>query len=68
MVHLVLLCLVERGKTIEDIAKSAELPVEAVEEAIHLSAAAIRDYLSLPDPDPETVIEDRMSSSTGEHV
>lgn len=58
MVHLVLLCLGERGKTIEDVARSTELPVEAVEEAIQLSATAIRDYFSLPDPYPEMVIED----------
>ena len=62
MVHLLLLCFSERGKTIEDVARNAELPVEAVEEAIRLSATAVHDYLSLPDPHPETAIDDRGSN------
>lgn len=53
MVHLVLLCFGERGKTVEDIAAAANLPVEALEEALKIAASAVRDYLSLPDPHPE---------------
>lgn len=61
MAHLLLLCFLEHGKTIEDVARSAEMPVEAVEEAIRLSATAVHDYLSLPDPYPETAIDDWVS-------
>jgi uncharacterized protein (DUF433 family) len=60
MVPLLLLRLTERGKTLEELAASAELPVEAVEDAIQLAAAAVRDYLRLPDPHPEEIeVEDQ---------
>jgi len=53
LVHLVLESLAEPKKTIESVANDYHLPVEAVQEALHLAADIYHFDLRLPDPYPD---------------
>jgi len=55
LVHLVLEALAQPGQTVESVAADYGLPVEAVREALHLSADIFHHELRLPDPHPDEV-------------
>ncbi len=53
LVHLVLESLAEPNQTVESVANDYHLPVEAVQEALHLAADIYHFDLRLPDPFPD---------------
>ena len=53
LVHLVLESLAELGQTEESVANDYRIPVEAVQEALHLAADIYHFDLRVPDPYPD---------------
>ncbi len=53
LVHLVLESLAEPEQTVESVANDYRIPVEAVQEALHLAADIFHFDLRLPDPYPD---------------
>jgi len=56
LVHLVLESLAEAGQNVESVANDYRIPMEAVQEALHIAADIYHFDLRLPDPYPD---EDR---------
>lgn len=53
LVHLVLESLAEPGQTVESVATDYRIPIEAVQEALHLASDIFHFDLRLPDPYPD---------------